>query len=192
MRIFIFIFSFFVSSLKACTCGFEPSVEESLKGDVAIFFGEVVAKREYPELRHEVIKEYEYEFKLDKAWVGVSDRYVRILTPQGGGACGYVFLQGQKYLVYAVKDRGLWATNICTRTCHEYQSEDDQSVLNQLRSTDVKIDENHPQVFVLRYWHLGILLVLSLSFLHKSKYMTMQRSIAIDWNCCVLRECLRD
>ena len=50
------------------------------------------------------------------AWKGVSETPVVIGTGYVGGDCGFNFVQGNDYLVYAYDNAGALATNFCLST----------------------------------------------------------------------------
>ncbi len=52
-----------------------------------------------------------------KSWKGVSEKTVSVLTYSDGAACGYYFVKGESYLVYAYGKARL-TTGVCTRTSH--------------------------------------------------------------------------
>lgn len=61
---------------------------------------------------------YRVTLTVERAWKGASDSAtVTILTGRGGGDCGYLFMMGERYLVYASPTSvGLPSTTICQRT----------------------------------------------------------------------------
>lgn len=57
-------------------------------------------------------------FTIDGAFRGVGGAAAEVTTGIGGGDCGYEFKQGQRYLVYAYRDKNTsrLTTSICSRT----------------------------------------------------------------------------
>jgi hypothetical protein len=94
----------------ACTCAQPASVQEGLKQADAVFLG--------------LVERFELKgsgrlatFRVHTVWKGPEASRVRVSTGGGDGDCGYHFIVGVKYLVFA--RHGHWntlQTNICTRT----------------------------------------------------------------------------
>jgi len=94
----------------ACTCAQPASVQEGLKQADAVFLG--------------LVERFELKgsgrlatFRVHTVWKGPEASRVRVSTGGGDGDCGYHFIVGVKYLVFA--RQGAWntlQTNICTRT----------------------------------------------------------------------------
>lgn len=122
----------------ACSCIGEPSVKEQLKKSNYAFTGKVLSKKlinvEVISKPGMVIQKAEYIFQVYKSYKGklVSDT-LKIVTGIGKGDCGFLFMVGSEYVVYAVfKDRYYETgsnvqqylyTNICTRTRLKNDSE---------------------------------------------------------------------
>jgi hypothetical protein len=54
--------------------------------------------------------------KVLRVWKGDVGRQAVISTGYGGGDCGFPFVQGERYLVYADRFEGFLSTGICGRT----------------------------------------------------------------------------
>jgi hypothetical protein len=75
-----------------------------------------------------------FRFTVEESFKGISSAEVDIVTGSGGGDCGYSFLKGERYLVYAFrgpKSEKL-STNICTRTTSLVHSNEDLAYLRGL------------------------------------------------------------
>jgi len=93
----------------ACTCAQPASVQEGLKQADAVYLG--------------LVERFELKgsgrlatFRVHTVWKGLEASHVRVSTGGGDGDCGYHFIVGVKYLVFA--RQGAWntlQTNICTR-----------------------------------------------------------------------------
>ncbi len=94
----------------ACTCAQPPSVQEGLKQADAVFLGLVE--------RFELVGSGRVAtFRVRRVWKGPEASRIRVTTGGGDGDCGYHFIAGMEYLVFA--RQGAWntlQTNICTRT----------------------------------------------------------------------------
>lgn len=92
----------------ACSCVQPRPPAQALEESAAVFTGRVVDVEP-------VVSGSNVQFSVDRAWKGVSSTSVKITTSQIGGACGYPFDEGTKYVVYAHGSESL-ETSICTRT----------------------------------------------------------------------------
>jgi hypothetical protein len=111
----------------ACSCTISPPPAEALRRAQAVFAGEVVRVREpRPTLvrnrrgkvvAHRINLMAEVRFKVTKVWKGIEKDTVMVGTMTGCCACGYGFVEGEQYLVYAYGDgRDGLTTSICSRT----------------------------------------------------------------------------
>jgi hypothetical protein len=118
----------------ACTCDessptgrIEQTVSEAFADAEAVFAGKVVAiyKRTRP---------VRVVFIVDRSWKGNVPSRVVISTGRGDGDCGYRFLNGRRYLVYAghaLLTR--WGTSICHRTGSLWDRAGDLQVLGDAK-----------------------------------------------------------
>ena len=94
----------------ACTCAQPPSVQEGLKLADAVFLG-LVERFELADAGRIAT------FRVRRVWKGPESSRVQVTTGGGDGDCGYHFIAGMEYLVYARQGaRNILRTNICTRT----------------------------------------------------------------------------
>lgn len=123
--------------LKACTCIGESTVKSEIKSTDAVFVGTITKSEE---LRiHDTLSlnktiyrvEMKYTMVIETVYKGrqISDTAF-IFTGSGGGDCGFNFINGQKYIVYAKHSKSsdfndyevfgdknkAFDTNICRRT----------------------------------------------------------------------------
>jgi hypothetical protein len=66
------------------------------------------------------------------AWKGVTVTPIAILTSPGSGSCGYSFVAGRPYLIYAFDGQGGLNTNTCTRTAELGQAAADLAFLHNV------------------------------------------------------------
>ena len=139
--------------VSACSCMLPGSPAEAFRDFEAVFSGEVtsVVARHSPviALLDRILLRLnlrpssyfsnpywgnEVTFTVHQAWKGVSATEVTIYTGSGGGDCGYLFIPGKEYLVYAYEWRdqttiGLGAS-ICSRTAEVVHATEDLTYLN--------------------------------------------------------------
>jgi hypothetical protein len=56
--------------------------------------------------------------RIRRALKGEAAGEIEIETPNALDRLGFTFEVGREYLVYAVKRRGVWTTDDCSRTSH--------------------------------------------------------------------------
>lgn len=140
-HIFLFLFITTASVSYACSCILisKPKVENGLKNSDVVFVGAVIGVEKITEVdsvgsgeskKVFSVSSYIYTFKVEKKYKRKRRRYLRdtivkIRTGSGGGDCGFPFIKGEKYIVYAQKEKGykLLTTDICTRTTHYNKKE---------------------------------------------------------------------
>jgi len=94
----------------ACTCAQPASVQEGLQQADGVFAG--------------LVERFELKgsgrvatFRVRRVWKGPKTHRIQVATGGGDGDCGYHFIVGVEYLVFA--RQGAWntmQTNICSRT----------------------------------------------------------------------------
>ena len=68
-------------------------------------------------------------FEVDASWKGVHTTRAVIRTGYGAGDCGVAFVEGNRYLVYAVLWEGDLHTSICSRTTRLHRAHEDLGAL---------------------------------------------------------------
>ena len=108
----------------ACSCVAPGTPLEELEQFSAVFAGRVVSvQHSYDPKSGSVIRERDDRstigFEVDAVWKGAVHEDMYITTPPTGGSCGFTFIEGEEYIVYAYDsnyDDGGYSTGICTRT----------------------------------------------------------------------------
>jgi len=118
------LLSVFITSVNACTCvrtfsGSQPCQE--YWSSAAVFAGKVtditIISQDFGNgvigYRRKVV-----HFSIEQSFRGVEGTAVEVLTGMGGGDCGYDFKQGERYFVYAYRNKedGKLGAGICSRT----------------------------------------------------------------------------
>ena len=116
------------SNASACSCTFLPDFDTAYSQSDAIFLGEVLGiESAAPDFNEAVWA----TFRVDVQWKGDPPATVRVLTGANDGICGITFLNGERWLVYALGGGTLYGplpageiwTHSCWRT-HPYWAED--------------------------------------------------------------------
>jgi hypothetical protein len=107
----------------ACTCMMPGAPCKAFGGSAAVFVGTVTdiksRMRESPARGKEMDwAPNTVTFSVSEAFSGVEGAEVQVSTGMGGGDCGYSFVKGVSYVVYAYRMNGgqRLGTGICTRT----------------------------------------------------------------------------
>ncbi|HYO90079.1 MAG TPA: hypothetical protein VEQ40_00505 [Pyrinomonadaceae bacterium] len=100
----------------ACTCVPPPSVAESLSQAGAVFSGKVLQVKRVKGSEQDGLWQVEVVFAVNTSWKGARQRVISVFTASQSAACGYSFMRGRTYLVYAGESQGKLATTICSRT----------------------------------------------------------------------------
>jgi hypothetical protein len=98
---------------RACSC-MALSPAEGLSSSHAVFTGEVTAITKNEATRFGGI---EVTLRVGKVWKGAPTEEIRVHTASSSAACGYPFVVGKTYLVYAVRDEAdPMRVSLCSRT----------------------------------------------------------------------------
>lgn len=138
---------FFVDEAAACLCegprqgdGFHPCL--TYWHAEAVFTGQVVGvsfARMGADGKPAPFSEKIFQFAVDKAFRGVEGPTVEIITNPNGASCGYNFIQGQRYFVYAGRDRnGKLTQHLCDPTVPLDKAARDLAYAEQVMRGEVK------------------------------------------------------
>lgn len=124
--------------VAACTCGLDPfPCGQSWKTGDVIFVGTVKSKASFEKVDEEetsflVRRGFTYYIQVTESLRGpyLAGQEIAIETGEGGGDCGYPFIPGNEYLVYANGSKRP-QTNICTPTQPKVMA---GAVIRQLRA----------------------------------------------------------
>lgn len=152
----------------ACSCTEPVSVEEEFERSEAVFTGKVMNVREDKRFDGMVTKSVLFE--VSETWKGVSQSQVIITTGLGGGNCGFKFIEGVEYLVYAEQssmysEEEQLVTTICDRTNELHASGEDLAILGegdapkkQVILVEDEVTGNHSYVWGKAIVTAGVLL----------------------------------
>lgn len=126
---------FITSRADACSCvGTRPACQ-AFWDPGAVFSGKVLSiepeNRSEPRFGNRLVR-----FAVLEAFRGLSTSEVTISTGSGGGDCGYAFVAGESYLVYAYQAQGApsLSTGICGRTRPLSQADEDIAYMRSVPS----------------------------------------------------------
>jgi MYXO-CTERM domain-containing protein len=107
-----------LSSLPALACSCEPqTVEQAKQSAVAIFQGRVIAVEAAPSSSPDALPEKSVTLEVARSWRGVQQQgKVTLRTSESGASCGYSFVLGTSYLIYASGEPAKLEVHSCSRT----------------------------------------------------------------------------
>lgn len=109
----ILLFGFCIPKAAACSCSETTPSEAFQRADI-VFIG-VVTKFEI-QGEPGTNAGRQATFHVQNLWKGPQNDSIIIATANGGGDCGFDFIAGREYLVYAQQSGSQWHAGICSRT----------------------------------------------------------------------------
>jgi hypothetical protein len=151
-------FGMVLTASPARACDFEepPPPQEALNAATAVFSGEVI---EIEPVEDDPSGQYlAVTFEVDRVWKGVESSPVTVETHQDEGVCGYPFVVGESYLVYAHSNRSPLTTALYHRTTHIDQAEEDLDVLGS--GTEITATGTDSEDGAMEEFNVGILVLV--------------------------------
>lgn len=113
---------------SACSC-MRLTPSEGFTSSYAVFTGEVVDISRNTSTHFGGI---EVTLRVQKLWKGDPAEEIKVHTAGSSAACGYGFVKGTSYLVYAVRDDAdPLRVSLCSRTAPVDQAKEDLSALGK-------------------------------------------------------------
>jgi Carboxypeptidase regulatory-like domain len=112
------LLAFWTEEARACSCGSRgvPPCEAAWKSD-AVFAGTVRSIEEVDHLDGSDYRSRLVTIEVERGFINAAPGTIQLTTGMGGGDCGYRFVTGRRYVVYAWKTpTGRLSTGICSRT----------------------------------------------------------------------------
>ena len=110
----------------ACSCVPPPPPQEALAKSEAVFAGRAVAVGGLPPGGFNSDDPRVIAFKVSAVWKGPSYETMFITTPLSGASCGFDFIEGKSYIVYAWNGVDVL---LCSRTKLSDNARDDFATL---------------------------------------------------------------
>ena len=123
--------------VHACKCAQPGTPSEELEKFSAVFAGRVVSiQHSYDPKAASVSPDDRTTvgFEVSTVWKGTVHEDMRITTPPTGGSCGFSFVEGEEYIVYAYDSAyadGGYTVGICSRTALLGQAQADIDALGE-------------------------------------------------------------
>ncbi len=121
----------------ACKCAVPGSPSEELEKFDAVFAGKVLSVQHsfdpgassYSPDDHTTVG-----FTINAVWKGTVDQNIDLTTPPTSGSCGFAFVEGEEYIVYAYESAEAKANlgvSICSRTALLGEAQADMDALGE-------------------------------------------------------------
>jgi hypothetical protein len=125
----------------ACKCSSPPPPCEATWHAAAVFEGTVLAivPVSEPDTLHQAAASFRIRVDVGTVWVGDVPAVADVYTGSGGGDCGYPFVQGRRYVIYAyglLRQSGRLEAHICSRTRAWDEAGEDRAYLDSLERLD--------------------------------------------------------
>ena len=113
---------------RACSC-MRLTPSEGLTSSYAVFTGEVSAIEKNTATKFGGL---EVTLRVKRMWKGDPSEELKVHTAGSSAACGYSFVKGTTYLVYAVRDEAdPLRVSLCSRTAPLDQAKEDLDYLGK-------------------------------------------------------------
>ena len=154
----VFLFLGNPATVHACSCVPPGTPSEELEKFSAVFAGKVIS------IQHSYDPNAGFAspgdrttvgFEVSTVWKGTVHEEMYITSPPTGGACGFAFVEGAEYIVYAYDSaytEGGYATGICSRTALLSKAQEDIDALGDGQAPQAGTGgpaPKHPLVLVL-------------------------------------------
>ena len=121
----------------ACKCAQPGTPSEELEESSAVFAGRVASVRHSFDPDAASVSRDDRTtvgFEVSAVWKGTVYEDMYITTPPTGGSCGFTFVEGEEYIVYAHDSAygdDSYTVGICTRTALLEQAQEDIDALGE-------------------------------------------------------------
>ena len=144
--------------VHACKCLQPGTPSEELEKFSAVFAGKVVSIQHSYDPKAAFASPGDHTtvgFEVSAVWKGTVHEEMYITTPPTGGTCGFAFVEGEEYIVYAhdsAYPEGGYTVGICSRTALLSKAQEDIDAFGDGQSPQAGTGgpaPKHPQVLVL-------------------------------------------
>ncbi len=109
----------------ACSCAPQPAPLAARTSAMAVFVGTVSGFGATDASGATLL----VTFEVQQTWKGPTGAQVTLATASGSANCGYEFVRGEQYLVYASAEAGQLRTSLCSRTTPLASASEDLAAL---------------------------------------------------------------
>ncbi len=121
------------NAASACIC-FPTTPKKSFRNSRAVFAGKVIdimAQSDRNRETSDSLARFKVTFEVSKVWKGQVEQQQVVLSSESSPGCGYSFVKGEEYLVYASGEELAIQTEWCNATKPLANAEADLAVLEQ-------------------------------------------------------------
>jgi len=114
----LFLLNIAPTKSYACSCAAPGPAQNELERSDAVFKGEVIGvvdAKENSALQSSA-DSIAFIIKVDEIWKGINQTEVVVYTERDSASCGFNFMEGHEYLIYASKSEGDLRVSLCSRT----------------------------------------------------------------------------
>jgi len=149
-------FMFNPTGVSACSCASPQSVETELENKTAVFSGKVIKIQEKStfSFSQSSADPVSVLFEVKSIWKGVNQSQVIVSTAMSSASCGFEFVEGNDYLVYAYGEGDQLGTGLCERTTLLQNANKDLKVLGVSNAPTEKVNLE-PSFDSSLYWAIG-------------------------------------
>ncbi len=137
----VLLISLFSIETVACSCIGRDSVKQAIRNSDVVIIGTVISKDTISiatAMKSHLLRLIKSRVVVDKLVKGrVRKDTITIITGMGSGDCGFGFVIGERYIIYAIWQKKYYPgqreivskylfTDICTRTCKYSKYEEGQ------------------------------------------------------------------
>ena len=115
----------------ACSCIPPRPPLESMADSDAVFVGKVVRIEEEGGAMISSADPVKVVFEVSKVWKGEENAAISLATARDSASCGYDFMAGEEYLVYANSSETGLTTGLCNRTMQLAMADEDLAALGE-------------------------------------------------------------
>ena len=163
----------------ACSCAAPGPVSDELERSAAVFKGKVIGivdANENNSMKSSA-DSIAIIIKVDEIWKGINQTEVVVYTERDSASCGFTFMEGQEYLIYASESDDLLRVSLCSRTTDLASASSDLAVLGKGAepTEQVNIDQKELQgisdwqiIDIIAVFLLGVA-VLAAYFVYRSR-----------------------
>jgi len=121
------------NAASACFC-IPTTPKKSFRNSRAVFAGKVIdimAQSDRNRETSDSLAEFKVTFEVSKVWKGQVEQQQVVLSSESSPGCGYSFVKGEKYLVYASGEELAIQPGLCNATKPLADAQADLAVLEQ-------------------------------------------------------------
>ena len=132
----------------ACSCVAPGAVQEELERSDAVFKGKVIGIVDAKEnsTMQSSADSIAFIIKVDEIWKGINQAELVIYTERDSASCGFNFMEGHEYLIYASKSEDDLRVSLCSRTTDLASAASDLAILGKGTEPTEQVTIDHEEL----------------------------------------------